>query len=82
VNVSVLVKCPHDVRAEVKECQGLPTKGSPGENLFDISSVEVTFDCNVCKGYHQGYLEGQSSHTLSSTPRNIGTVPVKDQPQA
>lgn len=83
MHVSVLVKCPHDVRAEIVDNQ--PAMPGSGDHNFMVERFTVVFDCPICAGYHDGYRaaiqERQEQVKIpgSNTP---GTRPVKDNPQA
>lgn len=78
MQVKVLIKCPHDKQAEVQTIDGLPT----GVGEFVTHPEKVTFDCDRCRDYSQGYLDfknhGQPILRNTPDPR----VKLADNPQA
>lgn len=69
MKVSVLVKCPHDVRAEIQDVeQVVPSTDS--SSSFSVPNVVVSFDCDICKGYHQGYQEAKADGIGTRTTHN------------
>lgn len=67
MHVAVLVKCPHDVRAELLDNQ----KAVPGsgDHDFMVERFTVQFDCGICNGYHDGYREAVQERQAQISPK-------------
>jgi hypothetical protein len=76
MQVTVLVKCPHDVRGEQQTVDATPNVAG----AFVTRPEAVAFECDICKGYAEGFNAAKNSSV--GTIRNAGTVLVKDNPQA